>query len=1075
MGLSRRSSWLLILLFFFCVLQLLFLNAYGDGKAHFKFLETPLPITSKDSAIFGFEISEDVCNVCSITCKLDNIASYSCNSKKVSYKGLHDGDHTFKVCANGSLGVQHCSIYMWTIDTVPPTAHVSATSPFTSMSNATVHISFNKPCTGGGGFRCTSEYCSLLVYGAGHIIPSTLKVIKPDLEFSLMVAISTDVQYGRLVLVMDKNFCTDAGGNKFNRTSDSSFLLHFDRRNASVILRTHVPKKLLQLNGVTRTAVVTNNNKDLKFYLYFSDPVLNSSMQILNNVHASSGSISPTNGDSLGNRRFGYIVSNLSSMAIVTLTCDATSIISRQGTPSSSSDPVTFLYDAERPSVKLSTSYRKRTTENNIPVFIKFVKPVFGFNASSIAIFGAHLQSFSVISRSIYKMEIHANNNFVSIQVPENATVDIAGNKNTASDFLHLRHYSVPTVSSLVSTITTVIFAATSMAAIFLTLSTANILSFGIFSKPSTHLVSEPSRNLLRIACHIQVFALSKWLASEIPMNYYEFARGIEWSIPYISLPWETNGIGSFTKDSAPPFTTFSEIWDRSKLGLPFNYLHNSSLYELPLTPIEYRLFLEDQDMKPEARLVLGGARSFTGWKFFGRNMFWLGIIGGGLMVLHGLILFVIKLRRKKLGNRIEFGALVFPRFEIFLLFLALPCICQASAAIIRGNTASVAIGIILIGISFLILVSVFFFLSIGITFGKLLTYKEVHQEGQQPHWYQELVRVSLGPGKRGQWTWKARSNSTNLTRFGPLFEDLRGPPKYMLSQFSRRPVSGNSIIASDDENEDSEAPIIQKLFGILRIYYTLLECVKRSSLGILAGLYSTTHQTSKTPALIMLTITAFQLFFLVLKKPFIKKRVQFVEIISVASELFIFAATFNLVDKEASEKDEKQLGFAMLAMFSAAFLGQIINEWYSLYLQVIRLSPGDHSFTSGLKTATIGILLFVLPSRLVEELGKELGGDCGESMSLDAGDKPWAKQLRKLAKDSFNREEERGTSVKDPSTSKSGFWSAKDPSSSKSGFGGGKRSGSSSMASSDYKAKGEMKEKSLYKDFEAIFSSSSR
>lgn len=69
----------------------------------------------------------------------------------------------------------------------------------------------------------------LIVYGAGHVIPSSLEVLKPDLEFSLMVAISTDVQYGRLVLVMDKNFCTDAAGNRFTRISNSSFLLHFGK------------------------------------------------------------------------------------------------------------------------------------------------------------------------------------------------------------------------------------------------------------------------------------------------------------------------------------------------------------------------------------------------------------------------------------------------------------------------------------------------------------------------------------------------------------------------------------------------------------------------------------------------------------------------------------------------------------------------------------------------------------------------------------------------------------------------------------------------------------------------------
>ncbi|XP_020264836.1 uncharacterized protein LOC109840557 isoform X2 [Asparagus officinalis] len=879
---------------------------------------------------------------------------------------------------------------------------------------------------------------------------------------------------------MDKNFCTDAAGNKFTRTSNSSFLLHIDRRNVSVQLRTHIPKKLLHLNGKPRTVEATNSHKDLRVYLYFSEPVLNSSAEIYDTLRTNTGSISPINGDSLGYRRFGYMVSILSSMSIVTVTCETSSIISRQGTPSLLPNPVTFLYDAQRPTVKLSTTSHKKTRAHNIPVLIKFVKPVFDFNSSSISVSGGHLLSFHDISRSVYRMEVYADDSIVSIVVPENTTVDVAGNKNLASNLLQLRHYSVPTVSSVVSTITTVVFAATSMAAILLTVSTANLLSSELFSKPVTYLISEPSRNLVRIACHIQVFALTRWLAVSLPIDYYEFARGIEWSIPYLSLPWEIEGFGSFTKDSTSPFATYSELWEKmwpSRFSpLDDKILGNSSIYGTPLTPMEYRLFLEDQNMQPEAELIMG-PQNFDWWKYFGRNMFWLAVIGGGLMVLHAVLLLISKLKRKKSEEQKEFGALVFPRFEIFLLILALPCICQASAAIIKGrSTAGIAVGVILFGISAFLLLSLLLFLSIGITFGKLLHYKEVHQEGQLPPWFQELVRISLGPGKRGQWTWKNQPNSTNLTRFGPLFEDLRGPPKYMLSQFSGGPASGDRIIASDDETEDAEAPFIQKLFGILRIYYTFLETLKRVSLGIIAGIHSTGYQqTSRTSTLIILSISAFQLFFLVLKKPFIKKRVQFVEIVTVVSELFVFAASLVILEHDFSESGEKTLGFVMLGAFIISFVTQLINEWYSLYSQVVRLSPSDAKFITGLKTAVIGILFFVLPSRVVSELSRELYEGKSPGTGTSTGEKPWMRQLRELAKESFSKEEEWTVGVKDPSSSKSGFWSRMDPSTSKSGFWSGNRSGSSSVtSSSDFKSKGDLKTKSkgLYKDLEAIFSS---
>lgn len=180
-------------------------------------------------------------------------------------------------------------------------------------------------------------------------------------------------------------------------------------------------------------------------------------------------------------------------------------------------------------------------------------------------------------------------------------------------------------------------------------------------------------------------------------------------------------------------------------------------------------------------------------------------------------------------------------------------------------------------------LLSLLLFLTYGITFGKLLQYKEVHRMGEEFRWYHELIRVTLGPGKRGQWTWKNEPRSIYLTILGPLFEDLRGPPKYMVSQIAggggNKP--GDRIIASDDETEDAEAPCIQKLFGILRIYYTLIELSKRVALGIVAGAYSQAMSV-KTPTQAMLCITSFQLFFIVLKKPFIKKKVHSQKLLSI-------------------------------------------------------------------------------------------------------------------------------------------------------------------------------------------------
>lgn len=65
-----------------------------------------------------------------------------------------------------------------------------------------------------------------------------------------------------------------------------------------------------------------------------------------------------------------------------------------------------------------------------------------------------------------------------------------------------------------------------------------------------------------------------------------------------------------------------------------------------------------------------------------------MGAVGGGLILLHIVLLLFLKLRTKTSVR----GALTIPRFELFLLILAVPCMCQASAFIIRGTFLSITI-----------------------------------------------------------------------------------------------------------------------------------------------------------------------------------------------------------------------------------------------------------------------------------------------------------------------------------------------------------------------------------------------
>lgn len=72
-------------------------------------------------------------------------------------------------------------------------------------------------------------------------------------------------------------------------------------------------------------------------------------------------------------------------------------------------------------------------------------------------------------------------------------------------------------------------------------------------------------------------------------------------------------------------------------------------------------------------------------WRDFSRSMFWLAVICGSLILLHALVLFILKFRNRSV-RKSSYGALIFPRFEIFLLILALPCLCEASTTLVKGT-----------------------------------------------------------------------------------------------------------------------------------------------------------------------------------------------------------------------------------------------------------------------------------------------------------------------------------------------------------------------------------------------------
>lgn len=103
-----------------------------------------------------------------------------------------------------------------------------------------------------------------------------------------------------------------------------------------------------------------------------------------------------------------------------------------------------------------------------------------------------------------------------------------------------------------------------------------------------------------RVAYHIQVFALSRWLAPTLPLEYYEMSRGLQWSIPYYNFPWERGnfqpilvGSSSLMDRSSSGFGIHDSIIVESVQPVAGNPDSAAKVYGLPLTPVEYSAYFE--------------------------------------------------------------------------------------------------------------------------------------------------------------------------------------------------------------------------------------------------------------------------------------------------------------------------------------------------------------------------------------------------------------------------------------------------------------------------------------------------
>ncbi|KAG2714883.1 hypothetical protein I3760_03G048900 [Carya illinoinensis] len=980
-----------------------------------RFTRVPAPRSRFSTAIFRYSVQRlngsNACknNGCSISCELDGQALRLCPADRIVMKNLTvNREHKFVLNVTTWDGETNSSAYSWFIDTIPPTATIHSEQTYTNAETLAIDVTFSEPCTGQGGFKCVnSSNCNVILNGPAQVRASSLRIMEPGIKYGLNILLPSRSMYGRVVITMADDFCTDKAGNHFIRTNGSTVIIHFDRRPVLVDFWTSVSSYELVINGVPRTVLATNKMEDIKIFLDFSIPIINSTEQILRALHANSGTLIPVHDKVQGNRRFVFEIKNISSIEIITVELQAGSIIGRTGTPVSPVASITFLFDSTSPCVSLSTSSPSITKESNINVIVEFTKPVFGFKASVVKVVGGSLIRFKEHSRALYSLTVLAEaQNLLSVTIPEGKVKDISGNLNLGSNQLEVKHYSTPVISIALYTFVTAGTVSTALAAAILSISSANLGAISAVASGSNNAIAlEPSLNLQGMVGHLQVFVLSDLFSANHPVEYSETTKGLTWIIARQKLPWNRDrastwpnyiylaeenlagklsglvngrsshemphqpiGINMTNSSSTQPERPFPieidpmSAWLHGKHDISFK----STAFGLPLDSNEYFIhFLRGEPMSASDAVKM--LENYKGWRDMEMNLFWLAVGGGSLLILHFLIIIFLRWRTGTPAH----GILSVPRFELFLLILMLPCICQSSAFVIRGGTpVGIIIGAFLLAIPAAFVLSVCLFLIIGIFTGSFSQYKEVKYATMEEPWWKKLWFFFTGRPTTGKWFYGERLPSSFIPRFGILFESWKGPPSFIFvdqidknsipkwTESCKSGIGSMRAVSSDDSNEETRIPRSKRLLGCARSSYIILDLLRRISLGFISGAHSLPKSSQ---SLFALTITLLQFMYLFALKPHIRRGVNVVESVSLLCEAGIFGLSLSISSSNLIEA--RKLGFLMLALLFFTFIVQIINEWYALIKSILRLSQSrENSFKLGLKFAAKGLILPFLP-----------------------------------------------------------------------------------------------------------------
>lgn len=962
------------------------------------FTQTPLSFSNMSVATFEWiatlTATAESCYGCVIECQLDFATPELCLGGTFTANGLSDKLHYFTVIVTGPSGAESSSTFNWSVATQGPVPELAVNEAFTRSGPVQLNITFDKLCSGNGGIECSTNLCEIVVSGGLKVNVSSFTTVVRGLLYSVLLDVEANETTEANVTLL-QGACSDSSGNPWVVGPNSTTIVAIDLNPPTAQLSCQLPVQETSFFQEGRSFQTTNSSSVVCEVL-FSEPV---AIFEQSQIMVTNGSASNVSTSTNGTYVFDIVPTGNGPVTVRLPSGTTTDIV---GNPTVASNEVVFFFDNFRPEVKLTSSSEPTASVNAYGFLVAFSEPVVNFNASHVDVSNGEVICLTSADGGLgrfFQMSVAPlAPGTVEVAVRENSVTDVTGNANGGSEKRIVHYYKESSPARISSYVVAGVFGWTALVTGSASLAVAlreadpgaspgiRIVSNRPFRAVSTPVVgADPARNLLRLALHLQIFALSEQLAvTRLPGVYRQLAGGLKWSTLRLPLPFSSafhpgrhsltttptqipGGI-DITKQSSCLWT-YSEnatvdfnsslarmstlalhktmhmtiqSQDTTESGKTSFYvrewsprrrladsLTNGSLTSQYGPDVLPPLTVEEYNYK----MAWGNAfrtnfpnlnSNYHGWKEYITVVFYAAILIIGLTLLQ----VVLQLLCVTYRGQWLYGLMDPPRLQFFCVALSLVAISWGSAHIIRGSTESGGklVGLIL-GVITLNLWPVLFVLA-----SIIIVWVVVVQE----QFARFFVREMTEPREDSCFSGIARFFWTVLWQ-----KRLKG------HWVTITPAQRHILPRLGIFFEDYTVWGLNGFFGVLkdrlRVLYGAVEYSRMIAIGVVFAVW-TENDNSSTQVIALLGIIGANFLYLLVFQPFTERGIQVAEAISLLCELLVFVGALLLIFYEDWTSGTCEIvAYVMLALMLLAFVAQLINHWAALVQQMNRMFyPSD-------------------------------------------------------------------------------------------------------------------------------------